>query len=298
MLILLADPFDTGRLALLRANGAAEARAAFAAPSRARDPQFDAAIIGNSRAQLLDPARLSDLTHRNFVQLSVPAAHVAEQAAIAGWFLDHHNGAPVVLLIVLDDTWCSPGPSLRGRPFPFWLYGDTWSYIRNVITPDGLDKAWRRVRLTLGLLERPQRDGYDNYELVKKWDSETAAQRVASPPPLEDANLGRPLPATDVLRGLLGRADPRSQLVLLWPPVHVNALPVDNSPAQARLQECKHSIAAVAHAFANSTMIDWRVRSPLSTDHNNFWDLTHYRGIVARQLEDALANALGQQAQL
>ena len=48
---------------------------------------------------------------------AVPAAHVAEQSAIASWFLDHHQGTPVVLLIVLDDAWCSPDPSLRGRPW-------------------------------------------------------------------------------------------------------------------------------------------------------------------------------------
>ena len=54
--------------------------------SRARDRRFDAAVIGNSRAQLLDPARLSALTRHNFVQLSVPAAHVAEEEAIVSWF--------------------------------------------------------------------------------------------------------------------------------------------------------------------------------------------------------------------
>ena len=233
--IVCADPFDTGRLALLHADGATETRAAFAAVSRARDRQFDAAVIGNSRAQLLDPARLSALTRHNFVQLSVPAAHVAEEEAIVSWFLDHHQGTPVILLIVLDDAWCSPGP-LTGRPFPFWLFGDTPTYVRHVISPDGLDKAWRRVRLALGLLERARPDGYDDYERVKVWDRRMAALRVAVKPPATDANVGTPIPAAAVLQQLMARADPRSRIVLLWSPVHANALPVPNSAAAERFR--------------------------------------------------------------
>jgi hypothetical protein len=80
--------------------------------------------------------------------------------------------------------------------------------------------------------------------------------------------------------------------------VHSNALPVTNSPAEARFEECKRAIAGVAQAFPNAVIVDWRVPSSLSTDYNNFWDLTHYRGLIARQLEDAVATALGQQAQL
>ena len=40
-----------------------------ATASRARDPQFDSAIIGNSTAQLLNPAELSRSTGLRFVQL-------------------------------------------------------------------------------------------------------------------------------------------------------------------------------------------------------------------------------------
>ena len=40
-----------------------------ATASRARDPQFDSAVIGNSTAQMLDPAELSRATGLRFVQL-------------------------------------------------------------------------------------------------------------------------------------------------------------------------------------------------------------------------------------
>jgi len=236
--------------------------------------------------------RLSGLRGRHFVQLYVPASRVAEQEAIARWFIDHHEGKPVVLLLVLDDAWCAPGPSLKGRPFPFWLYGGMWSYLQNVISPDGLEKAWRRLRLVLAMADRTPPDGYDNYELTKKWNAEQATRRVVAARPSDDPNVGKPVPAIDVLKGLVDRTGPHSSFVLLWPPVHDNALPEPGSPADARFEECKRAFATFARTAARVSIVDWRVRGPLALDSNNFWDLTHYRGPVARQMEDAVARAI------
>jgi hypothetical protein len=47
--------------------------------SRGRDPRFNAAIFGNSRAQLLDPAKLSEATGLSFVQLTTPGSDPREQ---------------------------------------------------------------------------------------------------------------------------------------------------------------------------------------------------------------------------
>jgi len=290
--IVAADPYDTGRLALLRVGGVVDERPAFASASRSRDPGFDAAVIGNSHAELLDPERLSNLTGWKFVQLSVSGTSVAEQEATARSFLGHHEGKPVTALFVLDDYWCAPQPPEGAFPFPFWLYGNVWSYLANVISVDGFSKAWSRVELALRLKMPTRRDGYANYELTKQWDAAAAALRVAGIPPWESSDIGAALPGIDVLRDLSGLASSGSHFILLWTPVHANALPAPGSPAERRFDECKRGFAALALAHPFMTIIDWRVRGHVASNVQNFWDKTHYRGAVARDLEVAVAGAL------
>ena len=53
--------------------------------SRARDPQFDSAIIGNSTGQLLNPAELSQATGMRFVQLVGAGRRPARASRDAGF---------------------------------------------------------------------------------------------------------------------------------------------------------------------------------------------------------------------
>ena len=79
--------------------------------SRARDPQFDSAIFGNSTGQLLKPAELSQATGAHFVQLVAPGAYPRGQLAILDFFIRHHRRVGA-LVIVVADLWCtrdSPG---------------------------------------------------------------------------------------------------------------------------------------------------------------------------------------------
>ncbi len=55
-LILIVDPYDSG-FGLLGIKGVDDASPRTANASRARDPQFDSAVIGNSTGQLLKPER-------------------------------------------------------------------------------------------------------------------------------------------------------------------------------------------------------------------------------------------------
>lgn len=74
----LADPVDTGP------------RTANA--SRGRAPRFNGAPFGNSRGQLLDPAKLSDITGLNFVQLTAPGSGPKENMTMMRYFVHHHPG--------------------------------------------------------------------------------------------------------------------------------------------------------------------------------------------------------------
>src|SRR5260370_23146651 len=70
--MLAVDPYDSGRFGLLGIEGVADSTEVTANASRARDPQFDSAVFGNSTRQRLIPAELSQATGLHFVHL--PAA--------------------------------------------------------------------------------------------------------------------------------------------------------------------------------------------------------------------------------
>ena len=57
--VLAVDPYDSGRVGLLGIEGVDDRNPRTAKASRARDPQFDSAMVGNSTGQLLKPAELS-----------------------------------------------------------------------------------------------------------------------------------------------------------------------------------------------------------------------------------------------
>src|ERR1700761_9104483 len=65
-LIIAVDPWDSGRFPSLGIVGVADDSQRVVNVSLGRDPQFDAAIFGNSHGQLLDPERLSRATRRSF----------------------------------------------------------------------------------------------------------------------------------------------------------------------------------------------------------------------------------------
>ena len=85
-LVLVVDPYDSGRLGLLGIEGVDDASPRTANASRARDPQFDSAVIGNSTGQLLKPSELSRLTGLRFVQLYRARHRPARAARHAGFF--------------------------------------------------------------------------------------------------------------------------------------------------------------------------------------------------------------------
>src|SRR5690349_2853770 len=81
-LLVLLVPFAAGRLTPLSLRGLPASAPRLAVASLGRDPSFDAAIVGNSTVQLLDPERLGALTGRRFVQLSIPGTGPVEQVLV------------------------------------------------------------------------------------------------------------------------------------------------------------------------------------------------------------------------
>jgi len=107
--VIAVDPYDSGRFGFLGIKGVSDLNPRTANASRARDPQFDSAIVGDSTAQLLKPSELSALTGARFVQLTVPGSGPREQLAILDFFARHHARIGAVVIGV-DGAWCTRRP--------------------------------------------------------------------------------------------------------------------------------------------------------------------------------------------
>src|ERR1700750_2166023 len=72
--LIVIDPSATDRFPTFMKPGVIDSGQRTSNASHGRDPRFDAAVTGNSRGQMLDPAKLSEQTGLSFVQLTTPAA--------------------------------------------------------------------------------------------------------------------------------------------------------------------------------------------------------------------------------
>ena len=104
--LIAVDPYDTGKFGLFDIDGIDDSNTRTAIPSRARDRQFDSAVIGNSTVQRLNPAELSRATGRRFVQLYMIGANPLETLAVLDLYLRSHPH-PGALVIGADPSWCS-----------------------------------------------------------------------------------------------------------------------------------------------------------------------------------------------
>ena len=84
-------PTTAGASACIGIKGISDESPRTANASRGRDPQFNAAVFGNSTGQLLKPAELSQATGARFVQLTVPGTGPREQLALLRLFVRHHR---------------------------------------------------------------------------------------------------------------------------------------------------------------------------------------------------------------
>ena len=188
--VLLIDPYNTGMLtpfdgAIVQTHEAPR----FGNAARARDPQFDGAILGNSTGQLLDPERLGGLIGGRLVNLTIGGSGPVEQLVTMGYFLRHHPGRTRALVLSMDTSWCHADRYFArdrlAHPFPFWIYdGDRLAYAAHIVTFQGIGISWRKLMIAAGVSRpRARADGYDNFELGRMWHIDEAWQRLGMDPP-------------------------------------------------------------------------------------------------------------------
>jgi len=296
LLIIIVDPYDSGRFPGLGIRGASEE---FQRPGNvglARAPQFDAAIFGNSHGQLLSPARLSVATGLSFVQLTIPGANVREQLAMMRWFRRHHATIGAVVLAV-EERWCVSDPALPLRTsFPFWLYSDSnIAYLANVLSTRSIRDGFRRVMFALGRQPPTDAAGYSNYEVGKVWNfkPDLAVPRPGGQAVDDTPDAPEPyFPALERLDELLADFPRSTPIVIVVPPQFVTRIPERGSGLERARNACKAAMARRVSGRARSGMIDFLVESPITRNPENFMDEEHYRTNVAMIVEQKIAAVL------
>ncbi|HVH78040.1 MAG TPA: hypothetical protein VM782_01505, partial [Stellaceae bacterium] len=170
MLQIGLDPYDTGRLSPFGDYGVAPFGPPLSSASLARRPEVEAAILGNSTIQHLNPVRLTRLTNLHFVSLSMQATGPLEQLAVGRWLVRHHDGKSAkslaVLVIDIDTRWCRGDGTIElTHPFPFWLYSDSdLFYAANLVSLGTFSATARKVKTILGLKPPIWSNGYRDYD--------------------------------------------------------------------------------------------------------------------------------------
>lgn len=285
------DPYDTGRYSVLAARGVAAQGPRTANASRGRDPAFNAAIIGNSRMQLVSPQRLDRLTGLRFVSLTVPGTDSIEQVALLRWFASHRD-APAAVVVGVDAFTCGDGIGRGRTPFPHWLYaGDGRTYLAGLFRLDAAEAAIGRLAMLAGRRPAAGRDGAWDYEEGRQWTPALGeALRRAPPEPL--AVTTGPFPMLELLADAVDALPAATRVIYALPPVFARLLPAPGSLHDRASGACRDRLAMRAAARPGAAIADLRLDSPQTRDPAAFWDATHYGRALAEQLEALIAARL------
>jgi hypothetical protein len=290
VLLLLIDPYDTGRFPSFGLVGVRDRSMRTANASRGRDPHFNAAVVGNSTAQILNPYRLSELTGLRFIQLSIPQTGPREQLEQMRWVLAHHANYGA-LVVVPDLLWCSHNPDLPLRePFPFWLYGSDTDYLANVFSSKAIDRSVWRLQIALGLDTPVDPVGYTDYIRGQRPPFEP----LPTGPPVDTSETQgrRPFPWIDQLHTLISGLPQSARVVVAIPPVYVAYLSAPGSKDAAAIDACKAALKDAVADRSQGTFLDFRVDVPEVHDIGDFVDFVHYREKLQRVIEDRIIAAL------
>ena len=292
--LLSVDPYDSGRFGVFGIDGMADRNTITANASRARDQNFNSAIIGNSTALLLNPNPLSEATGRRFVQLSVVGGSPREEMAVLDFFLRHHPRVGA-LVVVTDPWWCEHYQREKPRPFPYWLYGDSsLVYPGYLFSGAGIEHAVQRVSIGLGKRQRSDPSGTFNSEDVWPVGQFFEKNLPADPPPAADAASRDVFPEVAKLDAVVKELPPDVPVVILVPPTFAPTVPQPGSAIAAERQACNAALRKIVDGRPHSNFINYRVDNALTRDRANFVDYIHYRPVIAAKISEGIASSIRQ----
>jgi len=297
VLLLTLDPFDTGRFALFGGHGVPHYGQRLISASLGRQADRDAAVLGNSTLQLLDPERLGLQTGLRVVSLTIPGTVPPEQLAVADWFRRHHPGAAFKGLVLgIDSSWCRGDGRMEPiSPFPYWLYAENpLDYALGMMRLKHLETAGRKLLLMRGRVAPTRADGYNDYELGRTWTA-FKDERHEFEAEHGRAAVGDTWPprfaALPLLRQFLAQLPAETRVVLVMPPRNWRVLPAPGTREAARDTACAAAFGALAAERRGSRLLNF-VGRPGMREDDAFWDTIHFRASVARAMEAEIAAAL------
>jgi hypothetical protein len=298
--IILIDPYDTGYFPSLVGPGVVDDNNQTSVAGRARDPQFDSAIFGNSHGLLLDPSRLSAASGLSFVQLTTLASGPREQLTVMRYFLRRHSRVRAIVLAA-DMTWCTHDPTLpevpyAGYSFPYWLYsGNRLEYLAHMLSTRPFRLIGRRILIGMGSVQPANPAGNASYPA--QWDFRARHDDVFPDRGEETATVAAAprdtsFPAPDRLNDLLSAVPDDVAVVVVLPPIYYRWLPTNGTSEAAEFALCKQRLAQAVAYRSRGGFVDFLTDSPLSRDRENFADLDHMRENVALMIEDRIVQSL------
>ncbi|MCP5200995.1 MAG: hypothetical protein H6977_13350 [Gammaproteobacteria bacterium] len=300
--IIVLDPYQNVPFAPSAARAPISTNQRFSYPAVARDPRFDAVIIGTSTSRLIEPRALGAASGAQVANLAMNSATAYEQRRIYELFLRHHP-APRFVVLGVDETWCvhdAAPERYTFRDFPEWMYDeDPWNDLGYLFNDKALEDAVRMAEFLLGRREAKYRpDGYRDFTAdFPPYDAAAVRRRLygGAPRPIADAAIlpsrEHPewrFPLLPALADLLAATPAATRVVLLFPPLHAAYI----EPRAALFAECKGRVRDLAAARPGTSILDYLFVSPLTRNDDNYWDPVHFTRAVSARVTRDLATAL------
>jgi hypothetical protein len=291
--MILVDPYDSGRFGLLGIDGMADRNTTTATVSRARDPDFDSAIIGNSTAQLLDPVALSEATGLKFVQLRVNGASPSAELAVLDFFLRHHPGVRA-LAIITDPSWCAHDVAeLLPDRFPFWLYEDSaLGYAERMLSWPAVEHAFQRLAIGLSWRKRNDPTGTFRPDDIAPQGVFREINRPSDPRPAATAAFRDVFPEVARLDDIVKKLPADAGVVVVVPPTFARFVPQPGTVLAAEREACNSALQRIVAGRPHSNFINLRLDNALTRDPANFEDFIHYRPNIAAKVGAGIAASL------
>lgn len=293
-LMVVVDPYDSGKLGLLGIDGVDNRLTQITAASRARNPDFNAAILGNSTAQMIEPMELSRATGLRFVQLYMTGAFPRQELAVLDFFLRNHREVGA-LVVVTDPGWCVHARLKEegGVPFPDWLYDrSVVTYAARLISWQAIEHAFQRISIGLGRRPRMNPDGFVSYEDIWPPGQFKEVGWPRDPAPSLSAEMRATFPEIAALADIVRTLPAGVPVVIIVPPTFATTVPKPGTEAALERSACDAALKKVVAGRPRSNFINYRVDSDLTRDRANFADFIHYRAILARKIEEGIVASL------
>jgi len=302
--ILILDPYQNVPFSPPFDRAPIATNQRFSYPAVARDPRFDALVMGTSTSRLLDPESLGALTGAHFANLAMNSATAYEQQRIHELFVRHHPDLRYLVLGV-DEIWCTRADDpdqYTFREFPEWMYDENpWNDLVYLFNDKALEEAVRMLELLLDLRGPKYRsDGYRDFTAdFPVYDRAAVAKRLHAPGGRDD-NADMPvLPALlrpdwhyvmlEELARLVADTPPETRIVLFFPPLHARY----TAKRVASFAECKGRVLDMFQDKPQVEVLDYLSVSPLTRNDDNYWDPLHFTREVSQLIERDIAVVLG-----